>query len=79
MEKGHFHVVTRFRAFQAEIYNWVIGRWGRGRSYLKGSRNDAVQLWGRGTCKATDLNSADLHPIDFPEQTIFTLLIFLVH
>lgn len=23
MKKGHFHVVTRFRAFQGEIYIWV--------------------------------------------------------
>lgn len=29
--------------------------------------------------KATGLNIADLHPIDFPEQTIFTSLIFLVY
>lgn len=28
-------------------------------------------------CKATELNAADLHLIDFPEQTIFTSLIFL--
>lgn len=30
----------------------------------------------RARCKATGLNAADLHPIDFPEQTIFTLSIF---
>lgn len=30
MEKGHFHVVTRFRAFQAEIYNWVNRQMGEG-------------------------------------------------
>lgn len=29
-------------------------------------------------CKATGLSAAGLHPIDFPEQTIFTSLIFLV-
>lgn len=29
-------------------------------------------------CKATGLSAADLHPIDFPEQIIFTSLIFLV-
>lgn len=30
-------------------------------------------------CKATGLNAADLHPIDFPEQTIFTLSIFSIY
>lgn len=39
----------------------------------------ASTLGSEPLCKATGLNAADLHPIDFPEQTIFTSLIFLVY
>lgn len=82
MQKACFHVLTNFRVFQGE--DWV------NRKILQAQIEVGVRSclckvgmmhfnFGVGTrCKATGLSAADLHPIDFPEQPIFTSSIFLV-
>lgn len=85
MEKGYFHVVTRFQALRGEIGIWVNGKcWGeefevKVRSWLWEAGVIGSPLGSEPLCEATGLNTADLHPIDFSEQTIFTSLIFLVY
>ena len=82
MQKACFHVLTNFRVFQGE--DWV------NRKILQAQIEVGVRSclckvgmmhfnFRVGTrCKATGLSAADLHPIDFLEQPIFTSSIFLV-
>lgn len=78
-------MVTRFQVFGGKICIWVNGKcWGeefevKVRSWLWEAGVIGSSLGSEPLCEATGLNIADLHPIDFPEQTIFTSLIFLVY
>lgn len=70
---------------QEEIYLWANRQTLGGgvevgmRSCLWEAGKMCLNFGVRATCKATGLNAADLHPIDFPEQTIFASLIFAAY